>query len=170
MPYGVGYPFVHLGSAVLGVSPPGFLLPIPCLLARGVVWEAEKPLMLGEHCSAISIGVLPTLLVTKPKHSTKQATMKQSSSIPVKTGTAFYASVTSLPLCATGQKSGNRKPPFLHVNLQSLCLEEDWHLFTRLFPTSYAFIQDNYYFLLYLKGKKFSPRMTASQAGFYWQF
>ncbi|KAK4831533.1 hypothetical protein QYF61_018135 [Mycteria americana] len=51
-PYGIGYPFGQLGSAVPSVSPPS-LLPTLSLLAAGAEWEAEKALTLCKHCSAI---------------------------------------------------------------------------------------------------------------------
>lgn len=61
--------------------------------------------------------------------------MKKISSIPVETSTAFYTSLASLQLCAAGQRSGKRRAPFIHVNLQALCSEENLHLCIRLFAT-----------------------------------
>jgi len=52
-PYGMEYPFGQLGSAVLAVSPPSFLCTSSLLTGR-VVQEAEKPLTLCKHCSAIT--------------------------------------------------------------------------------------------------------------------
>lgn len=52
-PYGVGYPFGQLGSAALTLSLPSFFC-TPSLLSAWVGHEAEHPLALGKHCSAIT--------------------------------------------------------------------------------------------------------------------
>lgn len=106
-----------------------------------------------------------TVLATKPKHSTEQATMKQSSSIPVKTGTAFYASVTSSQLCATGQKSGNRKAPFIHVNLQSLCLEENNTFLSGYFLPNFPIHSRQLLFFVVFKGKKVFSKNGSKSGG-----
>lgn len=61
-PYGVGYPFGHLGSDVLAMSPLNFLS-TPNLLTGGVGRVAENTLMLWKHCWSPNknIPVLSTL-------------------------------------------------------------------------------------------------------------
>jgi len=53
MPHGMEYPFCHLGSGVVAVSPPNSL-GTPSPLAAGVGQEAEEALTLYKHCSAIT--------------------------------------------------------------------------------------------------------------------
>lgn len=138
-------------AGVLAVSPPGFL-PIPSLLAGGVVWEAEKPLR--EQSSAIGIGVLPTLWSQSQNTALSKLLWSKEAQSQSKLHTAFYASVASLPLCATGKKSGNRKAPFIHVNLQSLCLEENLHPFIELFPAKLTHFSRQLLFFVLFKGEK----------------
>lgn len=53
LPYGMKYPFEHLGSAVPAVSPHNFLC-YPNLFAGWVVGELEKTMRLCKHCSTIT--------------------------------------------------------------------------------------------------------------------
>ena len=66
VPCGMGYPFGHLGSAVLAVSSPSFLC-LPSLLTGVAAWEAEKSLALSVHSSATTenIGLLSQFSLKK---------------------------------------------------------------------------------------------------------
>lgn len=53
MPYGTGYPFTQLGSAVLAVLLPN-VLRTPSLHASRAVWETEKAFTWCKQCSAVA--------------------------------------------------------------------------------------------------------------------
>ena len=89
--YGMEYPFGQLELAVLAVSPPSFLC-TTSLLTGGVVWEAEKALMLCKHFSAItkiSLYYRHCFFSTNPKHRPILVTMKKRNPIPAKTSTGI---------------------------------------------------------------------------------
>lgn len=82
-PYGLGYPWGQLGSAVLAVSHP-ISLCTPGSLADGLGWEAEESLTPCEHCSGImkiSLCYLNTVSSTNPKLILILATVRKINSI-----------------------------------------------------------------------------------------
>lgn len=85
MPDGVGYPFSHLRSAVLAVSPHSFL-PIPSVVNHGAVWE--KTLVLHNHCSALpeNMGVFSAQLCHKSETAPCEL-LKEVNSVPTKGST-----------------------------------------------------------------------------------
>lgn len=107
--------------------------------------------------------MLPTLLVTKPKHRTKQTAMKQSSSIPVKTGYSFLCFSNIFATVCHWAEVRKQESSFYPCELTVIVLGRELNTFL-LFPVKLThFSRQLLFFVVFKGGKVFSKNDSKSR-------